>query len=195
MTGSRTSSNTVDLVLNEKVNERHKGSEKGTGKELAVLDSRRVVGAERNAASGPGESSDNVGNHENIMPIVVVGRGNVGPATTREGTQDTHEGDKAWQLGAGLAGKEVPETDKGETGAYVTPISQRDPLSAGESSSEIRTRSNGNEDHEKGPLGIAIANGGGDGGEPLVRVAIEFILDNLVVVEGDANDEGAEEGS
>lgn len=59
----------------------------------------------------------------------------------------------------------------------------------------IRTRCNGNEDHEKGSLRVAIANGGGDGGEPLVRVVVEFILDNFVVVKRDADDEGADKGS
>lgn len=59
---------------------------------------------------------------------------------------------------------------------------------------ERHTGRHGNEDHEKGPLGVSIANGGGDGGEPLLRVAVPLILDDLVVVEGDADDEGADEG-
>lgn len=58
----------------------------------------------------------------------------------------------------------------------------------------MHTRSNGNEDHEKGSLRVAIANSRGDGGEPLVWVAIEFIFDNLVVVQGNTNNQGTDEG-
>lgn len=104
MKTTRTTSNTVDLVLNEEVNERHQGSEKSTSKVLAILDSRGVVGAERNAARSPGQGSDNVGDHENVVPVVVIGRGNISPTAAGQGAQDTHGGDEAWQLGAGLPG-------------------------------------------------------------------------------------------
>ncbi len=108
MKTARTSRNTVNLVLNKEVNERHQGSEKATGKVLAILDCRRVVGAESDAAGGPWQCGDNVGDHENVVPVVVIGRGNVGPTAAGQGAQDTHGGDEAWQLGAGLAGQEVP---------------------------------------------------------------------------------------
>lgn len=108
MKTAHTSRDTVNLVLNEEVNERHQSSEEGTGKVLAILDCRGVVGAESDAAGGPGQGGDNVGNHENIVPVVIIGRGNVGPTAAGQGAQDAHGGDEAWQLGAGLAGKEVP---------------------------------------------------------------------------------------
>lgn len=57
-----------------------------------------------------------------------------------------------------------------------------------------RTGSDGDKNHEDGALGVAVANGGRHGWEPLVRVAIPLVLDNLAVVQGGADDEGAQEG-
>lgn len=58
-----------------------------------------------------------------------------------------------------------------------------------------RTGSDGDKDHKDGSFGISVANGGRDGGKPLVRVAIPLVLHDLVVVEGASDDEGAKKGS
>lgn len=57
------------------------------------------------------------------------------------------------------------------------------------------TGSYGNENHEKRSLGVPIANRSGHRGEPLVRIAIILILDDLVEMEGHADDKGAQECS
>ena len=55
-----TSSHLVDLVLDEKKDQWHQGSEEQTGHNLAVLDGTAVVRAERKAAQRPRQSRNKV---------------------------------------------------------------------------------------------------------------------------------------
>lgn len=103
---------------------------------------------------------------------MVIRRCNVGPSAASQSPKDAPECDEAWQLVPRLARHEIPESDE----------------------SESRTRGYGNEELEKGSFGIAIAYCRGDGGEPFLWVAEPFVLDDLVVVEGHANDESTQEG-
>lgn len=96
---------------------------------------------------------------------------NVGPSAASQSPKNAPECDKAWQLVPGLARHEVPESDE----------------------SKSRARGYCNEELEEGSFGIAVAYCRGDGGEPFLWVAEPFVLDDLVVVEGHANDECAEE--
>lgn len=107
------------------------------------------------------------------MPVMVVGGCNIGPAAAGEGAKEAPEPNEAGQLGARPAREQVPESDEGEA----------------------RAGCDCDEELKEGPFRISVANGGRDGGEPLLRVAEPFVLDDLVVVEGDADDEGAQEGS
>jgi hypothetical protein len=77
-----TSSDTMHLVLNEEVDQWHKSAEKGRCQVFAIFDGLRIGGAECDTASRPRKRRNNVGNHENIMPIVIVCRCNVCPAAT-----------------------------------------------------------------------------------------------------------------
>ena len=58
--------------------------------------------------------------------------------------------------------------------------------------SSEHTGSDGDEEHKNGAFGIAVANGGGNGREPFLRIAIPLVLDNLVKVQRAADDEGTE---
>lgn len=106
------------------------------------------------------------------MPVMIVCGGDVGPAAAGEGAEEAPEGNEAGQLGAGPARQQIPEADEGET----------------------RAGCDGDEELEEGALRIPVANGGGDGGKPFLRVPEPFVLDDLVVVERDADDKGAKEG-
>jgi hypothetical protein len=46
-----------------------------------------------------------------------------------------------------------------------------------------RTGSDSDENHEERSLGISVANGGGYGREPFVRIAVVLVLDDLVKME------------
>lgn len=107
----------VDLVLDEEVDQRYKGSEEGTTEDLTVIDGLGVVGAQSDTAEGPGQSSNEVGDHENVVPVMVVGRRDVGPASAGKGSEDA---DTQNELGQGLVGsccQEVPQGDEQETRA------------------------------------------------------------------------------
>lgn len=103
---------------------------------------------------------------------MVICRRNVGPSTARQSPEDAPECDETWQSVPRFARHEVPESDK----------------------SESRTRSYGDEQLEEGALGISVTDRGGHRGKPFLWVAKPFVLDDLVVMEGHADDEGTQEG-
>lgn len=103
---------------------------------------------------------------------MVVGRGHIGPPSASQRAEDAPEGHKARQLGPRSARQQVPEADQGKA----------------------RAGRNGDEELEDGSLRVPVAYRCGDGGEPLLRVAKPLVLDDLVVVEGQTDEEGAEEG-
>lgn len=111
-----TSSNAVDLVLDKEVNQWHERAEEAGSQVFPIFDRFRVRRAEGDAARRPGQSSNDVRDHQNIVPVVVVGRGDVGPSTAGQRSQQTHGGHEAGQLGPGLPRQEVEETDEGESG-------------------------------------------------------------------------------
>lgn len=57
------------------------------------------------------------------------------------------------------------------------------------------TRCQRNKEHEERAFWVSIPNCGRDGGEPFLWVAVVLVLYDLMIMEGDAYDEGAYEGS
>lgn len=162
----------MHLVLDEKVDERHQRSEEGPRQPLPVFDGLCVRWAERDAAERPGQGGDDVRDHEDVVPVVVVCRRDVCPPAARQGPQETHDGDELWKPRAGLSRQEVPQAH------------EREP----------RPRRDGDEHHEEGPLRVPVTDGRGHRRKPFFRVAVELVLDYLVVVQRNADDECAEEG-
>lgn len=160
-----------------------------------VFDGGRVRRAQRNTAEGPWNGGKQVRDHEDVVPVMVVGRGDIGPATTSEGPEQAPEGDEAGELMAWPARQEVPEGDENESRTWRK-LSVFNWVSIGEEQATKgrRTGGHGDEELEEGSLGVSIANCRGDGGKPLFRVSEPLILDDLVVVERNADDECAEEG-
>lgn len=60
---------------------------------------------------------------------------------------------------------------------------------------EDHTGRQGDEELEHGPLRVLVADRCRDRREPFLRVAPEFVLDDLVVVEGKPDEKGTEEGA
>lgn len=84
----------MDLVLNEIVDQRNQSSEEQAGHDFAVLDGTVVVRAERKATQGPRQGGHQVRDHEDIMPVVVIGRCDIGPTTTCQCPENTHAGNQ-----------------------------------------------------------------------------------------------------
>ena len=131
------------------------------------------------------------------MPVVVIGRRDVGPPAACQGADDAGDGDGLREGAAGFRCEEVPQADERKSWPWrASSAMLPEQRAAGREGGARggRTGRDGDEDHEEGALGVAVANGGRDGGEPLVGVAIPLVLDDLVVVQRGADDEGAEEG-
>lgn len=105
----------VYFVLDEEIDQRHQGSEEKACQALAPLDGGGVWRAQGNTACRPWQSANDVGYHENIVPIVIIRRCDVRPATTSQGPQKAHGGDEARELGIGPTSQNVPQANERKT--------------------------------------------------------------------------------
>jgi len=53
------------------------------------------------------------------VPVVVIGRRDIGPATTRQGTDKARDGDGLGKSVARLRGKQVPEANESKARAWA----------------------------------------------------------------------------
>ena len=67
-----TSSNFVDFVLDKEVDQRHQRPKEATRKNLPPSDSLWILRAQGQAPKGPWERCDKVGDHEDVVPVMVV---------------------------------------------------------------------------------------------------------------------------
>lgn len=89
-----TTRNLVDLVLNEIVDQRNQCSKEQASHNFTVLDGTAVVRAERKATQGPRQSRHQVRDHEDVMPVVIIGRCDIGPTTACQCPEDAHAGNQ-----------------------------------------------------------------------------------------------------
>ena len=106
-------------MLDEEVNEGDESREEGSAKELSVLESGWVSRAQGKAAQGPGKGCNKVGDHEDVVPVVVVSRRDVGPSSAGQGAEDANTSDEFGQRRVGSAGQNVPKGDQRESRTYV----------------------------------------------------------------------------
>lgn len=102
---------------------------------------------------------------------MVIGRGDICPSTASQSAEDTDTSHDLWQRRVRSRSKDIPQEDEDEP----------------------RARGDGDKDLEEGAFGVSIANSCRYGGEPFIGVAIVFVLDNLVVVQGDTDNQRTEE--
>lgn len=105
----------MDLVLDEEVDQGHEGAEETSCQVFPVLDRLGVGRAKSNASGGPRDGEHEVRDHEDVVPVVVVGRGDVRPAAARQGADEARDGDGLWEGAAGPRGEQVPQSDEGES--------------------------------------------------------------------------------
>ena len=98
----------MHFVLDVKVNEGNESAEEGTGQIFSQLDGSRVGRAKHKATHGPRNGSDYIGNHEDIMPVVIVRRCNVCPASAGQGPQDAEEGESLGKAAARSGSQNIP---------------------------------------------------------------------------------------
>lgn len=180
----------MNLVLDVKVDQGHESAEEAPGQVFPIFDGLGVRRAQGNATGCPRDGQDKVGNHQNVVPVVVISRRDICPPAACQGPDDAEERDRFGEGAAGFRGEQVPQSHERKSWPCSSSSAKAPKKGQG---GHGHTRSNGDEEHEDGAFGIAVANGGRDGWEPLVRVAIPLILDDLAVMQRGADDEGAEE--
>ena len=77
------------FMLDEEIYQGYKCAKEAGCQDLSVLNSSRVLRTERQTAQGPGQGGNEVGNHENVMPAMVVGRRNICPAAAGNASKKT----------------------------------------------------------------------------------------------------------
>lgn len=105
------------------------------------------------------------------MPVMVVGARNVCPAAACQCPEHSHS---------------CNELRKRATRAVAQTVEEED-------QQESRARTDCDEDLEDRTFRIAIANGSADGRKPLDGIAEVLVLNDLVVVEGQTNNESPDE--
>jgi hypothetical protein len=98
----------VDLVLDEEVDQRHQGREEGASEYLSEPDSGGVLWAQSKTAQGPGKCGYEVRDHEDVVPVVGVGRGYVCPSTTRQRAEDANSSNEFGESGVRFTRQDVP---------------------------------------------------------------------------------------
>lgn len=113
-----TSGDVVHFVLDEEVDQGHQSPKEGACKEFPIFEGSRVAGTQGYASKRPRKGSDKVGNHEDVVPVVVVGRSYICPSTTCHGTEQANASNEFWERRVRLAGEDVPQSYEGESGTY-----------------------------------------------------------------------------
>lgn len=111
----QTSGNPMNLVLNKEVDQGYQGTKESTSDILSVPDGLWVRRAESNTAQCPGESAHNVRDHKNVVPIMIVGRCDVRPATACQGSKKARRGNEAREFGARLSTNEIEQAHERES--------------------------------------------------------------------------------
>ncbi len=81
----------MDFVLDEEIDQGNQSPEKGACEVFPVFNSLYVFWAQCQTTNGPRKSCNEVRDHENVMPIVIIGGGNVGPSSACECSKKAHE--------------------------------------------------------------------------------------------------------
>lgn len=161
----------VYFVLDKVIDQRHQSTEEKTGHDLPVLHSAAVVRAESQATQRPRQSSNQIRDHENVVPVMVIRRCNVCPTATGESPENANTSDNLRKRRIRPRSEDIPEEHQSEPG----------------------TRSDSDEDLEERTFGISIADGCRYGREPFVGVTVVFVLDNLPEMQTHSHNQGAEE--
>lgn len=104
----RTTRDLVDLMLNEEVDQRHQSTEECPSEDFSIFDSSWITWAECKTAQGPRKRSYQVRNHEDVVPTMIIRRGDIGPAAAAQCTEQANSCKDLGQIGIGPGRKNVP---------------------------------------------------------------------------------------
>ena len=98
----------MDFVLDKVVYQRHECAEEQTGECLSIIYGLGVDRRGGETPERPRQSEYEVRDHENIVPIMIIGGCDVDPTSTEEGSCDTDERNELGQSGTGSRSQEIP---------------------------------------------------------------------------------------
>ncbi len=113
-----TSSHTADLMLYIQVDHWHNRAEEGSSKTLSISERSWIWRAQHNAAEGPRESCHYIGYHEEVVPVMIVGRGDVGKSAACQAPKDSRRSNKLWQRLSGSGGEKIPKSHESKPWSY-----------------------------------------------------------------------------
>ena len=87
----------MHLVLNEEVHKWHDRPKESRSQVLPIFDCLWVWGAQHNAPNSPRQSSNQIADHEYIVPVVIIGTCNVCPSTASQRSKDPNTSDEFWR--------------------------------------------------------------------------------------------------
>ena len=87
----------MDFVLDEVVDQGHKCAKEQACQDLPVLDSTAVVRAKGETSEGPGQSRNKVRDHKDVVPVMIIRRRNICPATASKRAEQSDPSDHLWQ--------------------------------------------------------------------------------------------------
>lgn len=150
----------MNLVLYEKVNQRNESSKESASEVFPVLYRRRIGRTEHEASHGPRQCRNQIADHEDIMPIMVICACHICPSTTSQRPENPNTEDEGRKTTAGPFRQTVVEEDEGEAW----------------------TGGDGDEDLKDGTFGVPVAYRGADRRKPFHGIAVVLVFDNFVVV-------------
>lgn len=117
LVGARTSRDPVNLVLDVKVYEGDDGAEESPRNPLAVQDCPCVCGARGETSEHPRDGCHEVRDHENVMPVMVIGRRHVRPAAAGKCPEDAEKCNHLGQTATRACRQDIPQRDERKSGA------------------------------------------------------------------------------
>ena len=130
----------MNLVLDEKVQQWHNRAEEGSRKIFPKPDCLWVGWAQSYAAQRPRQSSNQIPNHEYIVPVMVIRARDIRPSTACQCPENTHSCYEFRQRASWAIRKAVEEEDEHES----------------------RSGTNGDEYLEHGAFRVAVSDRGAD---------------------------------
>lgn len=99
----------VHLVLNKEVYQWQYSSVKCARKVFAILYSSWVLRAQSDHTERPRDGREQIRYHEDIMPVVVIGRGDISPSAASHCPENAHSEDELGQRRVRLACENIPQ--------------------------------------------------------------------------------------
>lgn len=98
----------MNLVLNKEVHKWHDRPKEARSQDLSPLDAGRIWRAECKASHCPRNRCDQIADHEDVMPVVVISGGDIGPSAARQCSEDSHACNHLREGCIWACGKTVP---------------------------------------------------------------------------------------